>query len=180
MGWIVAPGLSALLALVVHEVAYLAAYPVGAMRVEALGRHAHLPTLWAVVTPIAVVAVAVFIIRQLRQLSITPRTGWRSVAAGGGALFALQETIEAAVHLGSPAAVITNPALWIGLAAVPGLAALMVQGLCHTSALIALFLRLPASLPRSAAIRSRPTRLAPVECRWLGSIPARGPPGSRF
>lgn len=176
--WLIAPGLAGLVALVVHQLAYLAAYPVAEVRAEALVGHGHLPTQWVILTPLAVVAATVSILRQVRQLELGSDANWMTVAGGGMAVFAIQELVETQLRGEPLVALAANPVLWIGLGLAPIVAVAMVLALRQTSELIARYLRIPAPLPRPVRDLFGPSLILPIESTGLGSVAARAPPGS--
>lgn len=172
----VAVPLAGLVALVMHQLAYLVAFPVGAVRAAELADHGHLTTQWALITPLAVVTAAGVILRQVRALRLAPTLRWRSLTVLSAGLFSAQEAIEAIVVAGTPSELWSNPALYIGLALAPLLAMTVVRALRQASELVARFLRPPAC-PTPAA---RPP-IPAADDRWtdlqeLGAGCPRGPP----
>lgn len=171
--------LAALLALVIHQLAYLLAYPVAATRTDQLADHGHLSTQWALVTPVAVLAAAGFIIRQIRQLGLGRSLDARWLGVLGGSAFFVQEFIEAGLGPDGFGAVATNPAVWIGLAVTPLVAYGLERILHQATELVARLLDgpPPVDIIRAATL-PRPgddPRLSGIQ---LAAVPARGPPRS--
>jgi hypothetical protein len=179
-------GLGALGSLVVHQLAYLLAFPSAAARAEALGHHDHLGPQWAVVTPLAVMAAAVFVLHQVRQLGLvgpTSPVGTGTVSTSGRrlalvilGLFVGQELLESLVLHPHGAAPWANPALFAGALLAPLVALAMDRFLGAASRVTARWLdRRPQLVTASAMVGP-----VPPPIRWvaplLGRPAPRGPP----
>ncbi|MEM7323694.1 MAG: hypothetical protein AAF531_11470 [Actinomycetota bacterium] len=145
--------LAALGALVTHQIAYLLAGAVAGGNV-AVTDHGHLSVQWAVVTPVAVAAAALFIIWQLRSLGFRSNLSARSMGAMVGGFFVVQELIEGFVSGRSAVATMTHPAILIGIAIAPIVAWFIARLLSGVTELAARFvtgrpsLTFPLSGPR--------------------------------
>ncbi len=168
--------LAALLALVIHQVAYLLAFPVAAVRADRLADHGHLSTQWALITPLAVMATAAFIVRQVRLLGLTPKLHTRPLALAGSTLFLIQEAIEAGLSTEGLTALVANPATAIGLVVAPFLAAGLVRALRQATELVARFLKVPVVAPPMTRVVPRPRALPHPQVLCLGATSPRGPP----
>lgn len=119
--------LAALASLVVHQLAYLVAYPSLTLRSAALGDHGHVSAQWAIITPLAVTAAVAMILRQVRNLGVSSpvRARWVSVVAS--VFFLGQESIEGLATGQSLADVATHPAVLFGVALAPLVSLTMVR-----------------------------------------------------
>ena len=167
--------LAALCALVVHQLAYLTAYPLVAARPNIATEHGHITTQWALVTPLAVLAAAGFVVQQLRSLHVGRQLRCRDLAVVTTLLFIGQETFESLAG-GDLHAVATNPAAIIGVLLAPLVAAVVVHLLHEASELIARFLEIPSVIAHGRAAVPRPAEDAPLIGRLIGASPSRGPP----
>ncbi|MEM9133791.1 MAG: hypothetical protein AAF962_19445 [Actinomycetota bacterium] len=168
--------LAALGSLVVHQLAYLAAYPVQATRAAQLADHGHLTTQFALVTPIAVVAAAAFILRQAKGLGLGAGLTARQLTVCTWLLFGIQETVETVLR-GDPAwSVITQPAVVLGLLIAPLAAVGFRRMLQVVEDAVRQWYQRPttAPLPRPRALR--PVSDRPLAARFIPTGPTRGPP----
>ncbi|MEL7156666.1 MAG: hypothetical protein AAFN30_08715 [Actinomycetota bacterium] len=168
--------LAALGSLVIHQLAYLAAYPVEATRAAQLADHGHMSAQFALVTPVAVVAAACFILRQVQGLGLGRRLSARRLTMASSGLFLAQEAIEATVRGDAPWSIVAHPAIVLGLALAP-LVALGFRRMLEVVEHAVRRLRPPSSLvavPRVAVLRPRSDR--PLTARFLPAGPTRGPP----
>jgi len=168
--------LAALVALLVHQLAYLTAFPLLTLHADHVGDHRHLSTQWALITPLAVSAAAGVIVRQVRSLGLAPGVDWRPLALLGAGFFAGQEAIESVVQTGGLEAVAVNPATWIGLLLAPALARAVVAVLRQASELAARCLERPHAPALPACVVARPTDDRARTNRILGPCSPRGPP----
>lgn len=169
--------LAALGSLVVHQLAYLAAYPVQATRAAQLADHGHLTTQFALVTPIAVVVAAAFILRQAKGLGLAARLRARQLTVATWVLFAAQETIETVLR-GEPAwSVITQSAVVLGLLITP-LAALGFRRMLQVVEEVVRqwYDHRPVAPPAPRPRALRPVSDRPLAARFLPTGPTRGPP----
>lgn len=139
-----AGALGGLGALVVHQFAYLLAFPAVSSRTEALADHGHLNLLWALITPAAVAAAVGFVVVQARRLGLgTPRStrrlGWWT-----GGIFLVQEVTEGIVGGQSLADLSSKPAILLGLVLAPVVAWVLRRVLNEASELVARFLAIPS------------------------------------
>lgn len=168
--------LASLAALIIHQVAYLVAFPVMAARGDQLADHGHLAAQWALVTPVAVLAAAGYVIVQVRKLGFASHLRWQPLGAVAAALFVAQEAIELWVQGGDITTVIEHPAVLVGLVVTPFVAALVVRAIDETTEFVSRLLKpTPADTPVSTTIPfwsdlPRPHHL------WLGASSPRGPP----
>ncbi len=104
--------------LVAHEIAYV---PSAFSRAPVA--HGHLPFLWAVVSPLALLVVGSYIVRSLRS-----RPGAKTVSATQlgsvmAAFFLLMEVLERLVNGLSVVSFVFEGVMWAGLAVIPFVAA---------------------------------------------------------
>lgn len=163
-------------ALVVHEMAYLVllGHP-GGVTLD----HSHLATQWGLVTPIAVVAAAAFIIGQLRQLGAGRSIDHRALAAITALAFTAQELTESVVQSGGLDAAFTNPAILIGLAFSPLVAWVVARVLREATDLLAGIL--PPTTPLLAPVAALVPLATSHRCPTTivdRSTSERGPPSS--
>jgi hypothetical protein len=101
-------------ALCVHEIAYA---PASLSR--AAVSHAHLPLLWAVASPLAVLALGMYVIRSLKSRpganSVAPKQLAAVIAVAFGAL----EIGERAINGLSVQGLAAEQVFWLGFAAIP-------------------------------------------------------------
>lgn len=167
--------LAALVALLVHQLAY-AALVLVAPHAGHVGDHGHLSTQWALVTPLAATAAAGLIVRQVKSLGLAPALDWRGLAVLSAVFFVGQETIESIVQTGGLTTAATNPATWIGVLLAPALALVVVTILRQASELAMRFLDGPPALPTPASALARPADNCAGCARILGPCSPRGPP----
>lgn len=174
--------LAALASLVVHQLAYLLAYPLGPLSIGNFGDHGHVSAQWAVVTPVAVLSAVALILRQVRNLtslrggvpeSVCPRT----IAMIAGALFVGQETIEGLVAGQSVWQVLTHPAVLLGVLLVPLVALVIVRVLHRVGEIVAQ----KATIRFEFGFASDAGVVAPRHVRVISSVAGRvaaprGPP----
>lgn len=172
--------LAALGSLVIHQLAYLAAYPVEAARAAQLADHGHMSAQFALVMPVAVVAAACFILRQAHGLGLGRQLSTRRLAIASSVLFLVQETIESVLR-GEPAwAVLGQPAVILGLAWAP----VVAFGFRRMLEVVEQAVRRlrpagPAvAVPRVAVLRPASDR--PLVTRFIPAGPTRGPPPARY
>ena len=160
-----------------HELGYTGAAALGSPAVTA-GGHGYLLTLLLVGAPFAFAASARNLLAGLRDE--LPPVRWATLAGAQVALFAAVELAEH-LHAGlSPAAIATQPAVLLGLAAQLVIAAAVVAILRtshQAAAAIAAARRRPAALPRAPRRTGRPSALV-VEPALVpvSSLSRRGPP----
>ncbi len=172
--------LAGLGALVVHQLAYLLASALATVSTGVGGGpvtdHGHLTTMWAVATPLAVIAAACFVLRQIRDLGYrTPLTA-RAMTAGISGVFVAQEAIEYALAGISPLELASSPAIWIGLLLALPVAFALRGSLRQVSALVARFVERRATIDfeRSSFGTSLTMSWQPV--LLVVATPTRGPP----
>lgn len=173
--------LAAVSVLVIHQLAYLAAYPTASVRAAALGDHRHLAVLWSVVGPLSVVAAVTFVLRQVRQLNLVgPLVGAlprRRLALLSAGLFLAQESIEAAVLGHDGGRVLLNRAVYVGLGLAPLVAWAVERLLRRASELVARWFAPPRPTVPSARLAFAPLPLRPWSDRRAAGSSSRGPPG---
>ena len=168
--------LASLVALIVHQVAYLVAFPLAAARADQLADHGHLATQWALVTPLAVLAAAGFIIVQVGKLGFASHLRWQPLGAVAAVLFVAQEAIELALRGDELAGVIEHPAVLLGLILTPFVAALVVRAIDEATEFVGRLLQpKPVAVPNSITTPSWIDVLR-LPQRGLGSNSPRGPP----
>lgn len=171
--------LGALGSLVVHQLAYLAAYPVEAARAAQLADHGHLSAQFALITPVAVIAATGFILRQVHGLGLGRQISARRLTFASSGLFVIQETIEALMRGESPLALATNPAIILGLLFAP----LVAFGFRRMLEVVERAVRRLCQVAPSAAtariVVLRPTSDRPLSVRFIPAGPTRGPPAVR-
>lgn len=175
--------LGALVSLVAHQLAYLAAEPLVAVR-PALGHaahghldHGHLSAQFALVVPLAAIAAAVVIIRWARRMGLGANLQAGRLGFVGGTLFVGQEAIEALSQTGGLGAMAANPATFLGALLAPIVAYLAVLLLRRASDIVARFLETPRP-PAFADVRKLPRPSDGVDMGRIkpGARLARGPP----
>lgn len=168
--------LAALAALVIHQVAYLLAFPIGEVRADQLTDHGHLATQWTIITPTAILAASWVVLRQVRQLGLAPNLRWTSLAALSTVMFVGQEAVEAVVQTGELATLISNPAALIGVALAPLVALSIAWVLREATEFIARLIERPTVVGFPHRSFPRPEAdLRAADRSILGSSP-RGPP----
>lgn len=169
--------LAALGALLIHQLAYLLATLFTSLPTGVNADHGHLGTQWALVTPFAVLAASVFVLRQVRNLHLGRGLQRLPLATLSGSMFLGQELVE--THLGgdNPLTVLTHPAALIGLALAPLVAITISHLLAEASELVARFLRQTTPMNgRRAPVPPRPAGDAAPSLCDLSGTPSRGPP----
>ena len=172
-------GLAVLGLLVTHETAYaLAAWlrPLLAGDGGAAVDHAHQSLLIATVGPLALWLTAWFVLRQLRNLSLTTIWGPTPLSLAVAGMYLAQETVE--VLTAGPAGpglggLIGNRAVVIGLLLVPLVARLLLRALDRAEELIQAWLATPSGCC-GRSIAARPTRS--FRRRTFGHRPSTGRP----
>ncbi len=129
----------ALGALITHQIAYLLVSLIG-LRFASLSDHGHLSLQWAVVAPLAVGAIAWFIIRQLQGLGFRSSMSARYLSALVAGFFIVQETIEGLLSGLSVVEIATHPAVLAGLAIGPAVAWFLCRFMAEVTELAARFL----------------------------------------
>ncbi|MEE9415688.1 MAG: hypothetical protein V3V01_10415 [Acidimicrobiales bacterium] len=169
--------LAALGSLVIHQIAYLLAYPVLQPGGDELIDHSHMATQWAVVTPVAIVMAAVVVLRQARQLGLANPLHTTALASSAAFLFVGQEVIESLLAGRSLLGALSQPAIGFGLLIAPAVAWFIVRLLRSASIFVAEFIAITARF----AVATTPL-FAPVG-QWLtpsSPLPSasspRGPP----
>ena len=168
--------LAALGALVIHQLAYLFAFPLADIRAARLAGHEHLSTQWALVTPLAVVAASTLILRQIKHLRLGSDLRAGPLAALSGLFFLAQETIEAATQGVGIASTLANPATTIGLLLAPFVGLAFVGTLHRATELVAGLLATPAAVSFPQVSFPRPTDERRSSDRLVLSTSPRGPP----
>ncbi len=150
----------ALGALITHQIAYLLVSLVG-LRFHSLTDHGHLSLQWAIVAPLAVGAIAGFIIWQLQGLGFRSNMSVKYLSALVAGFFVVQETIEGLVSGLSVVEIATHPAVLTGLVIGPAVAWLLCRAMAGVTELAArLFSDLEFGYPAS---RAKPIPV-PVRC----------------
>lgn len=165
-------------ALVVHQLAYLAAYPIVNARDIALSDHSHLSTQWAVITPLAVIGAVVLVLHQARSLGLRTSLSARLLGPLIAAFFVAQEAIESALAQNGLIDLFGSPALWFGVILAPLVGWLMVRALRGAGELAARLFTATPSVGIAGATFSRPTVLKWHDLALHAVAPSRGPPGS--
>ncbi|MEM7276217.1 MAG: hypothetical protein AAF547_24295, partial [Actinomycetota bacterium] len=108
--------IAALGALVTHQVAYTAAagLPRFGIEVPAAVDHGHLSAQWVIVAPLAVAAIAAFIVWQLRNLGFRTTLSGRRLGGLVAGFFIVQEIVEGLLASRSVWSVLTHPARTAG------------------------------------------------------------------
>lgn len=171
--------LASLASLVVHQFAYLFAYPTVALRTAALGDHGHLSAQWAIVTPLAVTAAVAIILRQVRNLGVSSPFRARWLALLAGSAFLGQETIEGIGAGLTFAEIVTQPAIWLGVALAPMVSMVILRLLRRVGDFVAEKARARVNSPCDidAAIVS-PQRVRVSSAVFESVAAPRGPPAS--
>lgn len=172
--------LAALGSLVIHQFAYLLAFPATRHAGEALVEHGHMTTQWAIVTPLAIVMAVVAVLRQARQLGLTNPLRVSTLGSSAALLFVGQELVESFIAGRSVLEAFAQPALVLGVVVAPLVAWFIVRLLRQATILVGQLI----AGPRRSAVGS-PRVFSPVG-QWLTptapllSISSpRGPP-NRF
>lgn len=168
--------LAALGSLVVHQLAYLAAYPVQATRAAQLADHGHLTAQFALVTPVAVVAAAAFILRQAKGLGLGGALSARRLTVATWILFGTQETIETVLRAEPALSVLTQPAVLIGLALTPLTSLGFRRMLQAVEQAVRQWYRRPEADVVARPRALRPASDRPLAARYIPTGPTRGPP----
>lgn len=169
--------LAALASLVVHQLAYLAAYPSLMLRSAALGDHGHLSTQWAIVTPLAVTSAVAMILRQIRNLGVLAPVRARWIAAVASFFFVGQETLEGLVAGQTLADIAAHPAVLLGVVLAPLVSLAMVRLLRRVGEIVAGGDRARAVLPTLVdAAAVRPGRVRALRSVFECVAAPRGPP----
>ncbi len=175
--------LGGLVSLVAHQLAYLAAGPLAAIR-PAIGHaghdhldHAHLPTQAALVVPVAAIAATVSIIGWARRMGLGTDLRVGHLGAVGASLFLAQESVEALSQTGGLAPMVSNPATFFGAVFAPVVAVLAVRLLRRASAAVARLLE-PPPAPEFPDVRRLPRPADAVDSGRIARNAnlARGPP----
>ncbi len=169
-------GLSALGVLVVHQLAYLSVLAAGLLTPEGVLDHGHISMQWAVVTPIAVLAAAGFIVHQIRSLPISIGSSFRLLAPMTGLGFVIQESVEHHIAGQTVSETFSSPAVIVGVLLTP----FVVGALVHTLSSVAEFVAAQFAVPPSFAVGivqvwSPFRHVDPTPVRVLAVSP-RGPP----
>lgn len=130
---------AALGALVTHQIAYLVVSLIG-LRVTAISDHGHLSTQWAIVAPLAVGAIAWFIVRQLNGLGFRSSISARYLSVLVVGFFLIQEFAEGLVGGQSLAQIAAHPAILAGVLTGPIVAWVLCRLLARVTELAARFL----------------------------------------
>jgi len=169
--------LSALSALVIHQVAYLAALPFSSPDpVTVLGNHNHLAAQWALTTPIAVLAAAAAVVSGLRRFGSIDTIDHRRLAIGSASLFAAQEVIEAISHSGGISGLGSMPSFYLGLLAAPLVALIMARAVHTVSQLAARLLSRTTFAVTQRSGHERPVIQVHLSNQFDACLPVRGPP----
>ena len=179
--WLTLGALGALGSLVVHQLAYLAVYPSEAHRAAELVDHGHLSTQWALVAPAAVVAAAVFILRQARDLGLGRDLSAVRLASAVAMAFGVQELAETVIAGAAPWSVLANPAVLVGLVLTPVVGLAFARMLGAVSEVVRRFRLAESRVVRRepAARTSRPRSDRAPSVHWFVAGPTRGPPPVR-
>lgn len=176
-------GLAVLGLLVTHETAYaLAAWlrPVLAGDGGAAIDHAHQSLLLAIAGPLALWLTAWFVLRQLRNLTLTTIWGPTQLSLTIAGMYLAQETVEilTAGQAGpGPLGLIGNRAIVIGLLLVPLVSRLLLRALDRAEELIHAWLTTPSgnAVDQSPLIPLAPSVAIPSGIAHQPGDP-RGPP----
>ena len=176
-------GLAVLGLLVTHETAYaLAAWlrPLLAGDGGATVDHAHQSLLLATAGPLALWLTAWFVLRQLRNLSLTTIWGPTPLSLAVAGMYLAQETVE--VLTAGPAGpglggLVGNRAVVIGLLLVPLVARLLLRALDRAEELIQAWLATPSGIAvgQSSSVPLAPSVAVPSSIAHQPGDP-RGPP----
>ncbi len=172
---LVEKAVAALGALVTHQVAYLAASLAGS-ETSSASDHGHLPLQWAVVAPLAVAAMAGFVLWQLRVLGFRSHISTGRLAGWVVAFFAIQESIEGAVGGHSLIEVATYPAVVTGLLIGPMVAWAMGRVLTGVTRLAELLLGRSTEPTPVASLPLVPRSVTARSAGALASSRPRAPP----
>ncbi len=187
--------LAALASLVVHQLAYVLAYPMvslgsitgigntaGFGNTGSFGDHGHVSAQWAIVTPVAVLSAVALILRQVRNLTsarggVSALVRPASIAMIAGPMFVGQETIEGLLAGQSIGQVLTHPAVVLGILLVPLVSMVIVRLLRRVGEIVAQ----KATLRAEFRFASDSVVAAPRRVRVFSSVVSRvsaprGPP----
>lgn len=181
--------LAALASLVVHQLAYLLAYPVvslgsiaGIGNAGSFGDHGHVSAQWAIVTPVAVLSSVALILRQVRNLTsvrggVSALVRPTSIAMIAGPMFVGQETIEGLLAGQSLGQVLTHPAVVLGIMVVPLVSMAIVRLLRRVGEIVAQKATLRVEFPFATDSGVGAPRRVRVSSSVVGRVAApRGPP----
>jgi len=155
--------LAALGALFTHQLAYLVASLLG-LDATAASDHGHLSLQWAIVAPVAVGAICLFIVWQLKGLGFRTSISTRYLGALIAGFFLIQEFIEGFAEGLTVVEVATHPAIVAGVVLAPLVAWCICRLMAGVTDLAARFL-------------SEPAFGGPPSQPVLVPIPIRCPPG---
>ncbi len=133
--------LAALGALVVHHFAYLFSGLIGGGGTAT--DHGHLSLQWAIVSPLVVLAVSGFAVRQFRELGFRLSLSLRALSGFIIGFFLLQELVEGLIDGRSPLTVVAHPAIAIGVVLAPLVAWLLTKLMAGVTELAARLLSEP-------------------------------------
>lgn len=134
---------AALGALVTHQLAYLLV-PLLGFNAAAASDHGHISLQWALITPVAVAAMAGFIVWQLRSLGFRSALSARSLGLWIVGFFLIQESIEGVAGGHSLLELATHPAIAAGVVLGPIVGWLISRLLAGVAELAAKFLVRPS------------------------------------
>ncbi len=128
-------------ALVVHHFAYLFSGLLGGG--GTVTDHGHLSMQWAIISPVAVLAMSAFAVRQFRELGFRLSLSVRALSGYITGFFLLQELTEGLIDGRSPLAVAAHPAIIIGVLLAPLAAWLLTRLMAGVTELAARLLAGP-------------------------------------
>lgn len=108
--------------LVAHEIAYV---PTSFSRAPV--SHGHLPLFWAIISPLALALVGLYIVRSLRSRSGSYSVDVTRLGLVMAGIFVGMEIVERLLNGLSVASVASEGVMWAGLAAVPAVATILAR-----------------------------------------------------
>lgn len=160
-----------------HELAYLLAHPDPLLRAAALGGHAYLQLARALVAPAAALAFGGLAIHKSREANLGSDLRPMRLAGWQTLVFLALEVVERIPH-GTAHTVLAEPAIYVGLALMLPVAALLARLVVFTARVVAAILgsghhQLPTALQHHWVPLLRDE---PVVTTHTSSLGSRGPP----
>lgn len=136
--------------LVAHEIAYV---PSAFSRAPVA--HGHLPLLWAVVSPLALLAVGSFVVRSLRSRPGTRMVSASQLGSAMAAIFIAMEVVERLVNGLPVGSLVSEGVMWACLAIIPIVAVVLSRLISSAVEAVVEWIGIPAR-PSFIPLPSKP------------------------